>query len=82
MKITNRRRESWWAIFVLYGNQGQYQTSRLVGINEKPGVEVSIYLGLEADRSRLPRRLVVVVQLDYRRLNLVAERLRLVVSDG
>ena len=40
------------------------------------------HLGLEADRSRLPRRLVIVVQLDDRRLHLVAERLRLVVSDG
>ena len=40
-----------------------------------------VRLALEDDGSRLPRRLVVLVQLQHRRLHLVAERLGLVVGD-
>ena len=41
----------------------------------------NVRLALEDDGSRLPRRLVVLVQLQHRRLHLVAERLGLVVGD-
>ena len=41
----------------------------------------NVRLALEDDRSRLPDRLVVLVQLEHRRLDLVAERLGLVVGD-
>ena len=41
----------------------------------------NVRLALEDDRSRLPSRLVVLVQLEHRRLDLVAERLGLVVGD-
>ena len=41
----------------------------------------NVRLALEDDRSRLPSRLVVLVQLEHRRLDLVTERLGLVVGD-
>ena len=41
----------------------------------------NVRLALEDDRSRLPDRLVVLVQLEHRRQDLVAESLRLVVGD-
>ena len=41
----------------------------------------NVRLTLEDDRSRLPGRLVALVQLEHRRLDLVTERLGLVVGD-